>query len=62
MQFEILTKIDGSKISQEVSSDCGLTDKRELLFKQVIDTQETETNKALMALLLIPAAVKCGGS
>ena len=52
MQFEVTTKIvDSGKILQEVTSDCGLSERgRTKLFSQVIDTQDQGIQDALKQL------------
>lgn len=50
MKFEIQTSYNLSQITQEVISDCGLIGLRETLFKQVIDLQDLEVEKALVLL------------
>lgn len=51
MNFTINTtpRPDGS-IAQEVISDCGLNGMKETLFRQVIQTQDAEIEKALIAM------------
>lgn len=50
MKFEIQTSYNSSHVVQEITSDCGLTDLRETLFKQVINLQDLEVEKALVLL------------
>lgn len=51
MNFTInTTPMTHGVIVQEVISDCGLKDMKEVLFRQVIQTQDAEIEKALVVM------------
>lgn len=56
MQFEVQTTTDGTKIKQEISSDCGLTDTWEILSRTVSDTAEKGFENSLKSLGWLPPA------